>query len=724
MIQLPLAPIPATLATTEWSPLTASQNHASRNGITRRKSWDYVVNLVERECTRDVHYAKGRGGSWNATANSTGHRCNEDTTEVSCLILDSDDDGDPAKLFAALTQQGAAYLAYGSPSWSDTCPKYRMAVPLSAPIDVTTKEGEVKYKAVLLAWRRVCTELAGYTPKSGIAFDSAPSATSNHFYFGHRRPGTDDFRPFWQGQGQAIDADALLALDAANHPPVKSTSASIAGTGNSSYTKDPNSKFIAVSEDFEVKLADGTVCRMVELPRHNVHAICPCPAHAASTKGTGSTHTYNLKGRMCVRCCVCNLTWFLPPVSNTTGKKPPRAPSSDPYADNSGTPAAPTQEDEDAALAEHEAAMATLAEYRLTPEIAPVIAKAESATYSYSPQLHVVAKRLASKAAGLAAGWRSAFMASGLATDTKVRTCPNMTSYAALSLVTGKASILWRPCGRKNCYACGPELLAQEELALLHFPVTAPLKGDTETDGMRVPTGLPLSSREAYLQLVPQGFLKQARDAARKSKVCMASNGDAYLPVSMPSGDWLVWSTAPLWSSARRAKWQEALDADTTPEVAAMRARFSMPVAMPAAEALEIFMPLWRSAATPSPDIDGVDGKPIHLRQTRMEKSAGLTGQLANVLSDSRKGTVAVFPRAKGTQGDETATKAKAVWKSHNVKVRESQTSKEGGLPRSTADRTSANILIQAFDLKVCDPSKLPAYDWLPALDAAIDNEP
>ena len=698
--QLPLAPMPAKLAYTEWHPLSANQKSASRGGVTRRRDWQALVDFVQKEATRDVHYDKGRGGSWALAANKNGHRKVENTTEMSGLMLDSDSDGDPSQLFVALKAQGVAYLAYGSPSWTPTLAKYRLGIPLSKPLAVDTAEGVAKYKRALIALRRVCTKLAGYTTTSpdGIAFDPIPCSPATHYFLGHRRPGTDEFRPVWNNDGLALDVDALLALDAQLHPQPVAPNRS----PGSAYTCKPSSgKAVALPEDFQIVKQDGCTIAFGCLPAKvgNVK----CPQHGGD--GTGTAFGFLLDGRPAIKCRKCDLTFYLRHQESL-----PTGASTDTYADLSGSHREPTEQDIDEALEEHHAALDTLAAYRLAPELAPTIAAAEAATYKYTPELHGLAKKLSKRTGGLAAGWRKDFVLAGLATDTKVRECPNPTAIPMLSLVTAKGAVVYRPCGRKNCYACGPELLAQEELALFEFPVTAPLKGDNETDGKRVPTGLPLASRDQlFLQLVPQGFLATARDSVRKSKLVDAHKGDAYLPVPLACGDWLVVSTVPLWSTARRAKWQEALDSDTTPEVAAMRARFSMPLAIPAKDALAIFRPLWRSAATPSTDIDGVDGKNIHIRQTRMEKSAGLTGQLGNILSDSRKGTVAVFRRNDGVQDEGVATKAKAVWKSHNIKVRETPAQEGQTKPQAiTAARTSADILIQAFDLKVRKPKVKP----------------
>lgn len=165
------------------------------------------VDLLRR---RSTEVAPKRSG-WVAepTLCPTGLRTNAGTRAICAVLLDADEAGPWDETLAALDRIGVARIAYQSGGWTEARPKWRVAVPLAAPLPTPDDAARATWKAVYLA-ARVLVGAVGRLP--GAGFDAATDAPSCPWFLTERRHADDPPREVSFRPGASIDLVKLAMV--------------------------------------------------------------------------------------------------------------------------------------------------------------------------------------------------------------------------------------------------------------------------------------------------------------------------------------------------------------------------------------------------------------------------------------------------------------------------------------------------------------------------------
>jgi len=171
---------------TIFPPKHPSENHVAWGGQLRGGSFYEFVAEVKRQHAGPV-YQKGTGPYVTAATLSDGHRCNASAQALNILFLDCDEGKPWDKFKDFLDFNGYSYCLYETASSTPEKPKWRCALPLKYPVDLSSPERQAD-------WRRDYVTVMSHLEKhTGVEFDPALKAPSQAIYFGNRR--TSDTPP-------------------------------------------------------------------------------------------------------------------------------------------------------------------------------------------------------------------------------------------------------------------------------------------------------------------------------------------------------------------------------------------------------------------------------------------------------------------------------------------------------------------------------------------------
>lgn len=193
-------PVPDKFALMAWpNPYEATR------GLQLSVEWEELVETHKVACREVVE--KHRGHVYSAVRNTSGHRRNRDTVEISLVILDADDVGGYIRLVLWMRQSGLAFIVHESATHQEGKPKFRLLIPLVSPSKVGTEESKARWKGAYQCLRLLLGAIAGLT---GHGFDPACEPVSHPFFFGSRTTEQAPPRKVHWSNGLALDLEALL----------------------------------------------------------------------------------------------------------------------------------------------------------------------------------------------------------------------------------------------------------------------------------------------------------------------------------------------------------------------------------------------------------------------------------------------------------------------------------------------------------------------------------
>lgn len=167
-----------------------------------------LVKVLEQRAAQVV--PKRSGWVLEPTSNKDGRRTNESTEAMHAVFLDADEAGEWDATLAGLDRASLAYLAYQSGGWSPAKPKWRIALPLSAPFDARGESARASWKTAYLMVR-VLVGALGRLPCVG--FDPATDGVACPWFLTERRHVDDPTRKVIFRPGKSLDLVKLaLAL--------------------------------------------------------------------------------------------------------------------------------------------------------------------------------------------------------------------------------------------------------------------------------------------------------------------------------------------------------------------------------------------------------------------------------------------------------------------------------------------------------------------------------
>ena len=174
------------------------------NGRTFDVTCRALVEHLERRA--NVVRTKGEGDFWTPGRSANGRKRDEDCTGVGWLAVDHDAGIAWDRALAALDKAGAAFVAYESPSATETVHKWRLALPLRHEWHPSgdVEQDRHRWKKQLYRTAREALEAA-----TGAAFDPSTDALLNRFYPCTKRTAEQKARRVIWREGIAFDIEAL-----------------------------------------------------------------------------------------------------------------------------------------------------------------------------------------------------------------------------------------------------------------------------------------------------------------------------------------------------------------------------------------------------------------------------------------------------------------------------------------------------------------------------------
>ena len=221
-------------------------------------AWDQLVAKLSTFDTRE----KKSGPCWSPTSYTAGaKRGNAGVEAITVAVLDVDDGTNPETIRAKLDTAGLAYLVHSTFSSTPEHPKYRVVIPLAAPVPVAEWPGVFPRLCVLLTDGH--TDPATKDPARISYLPSAKPGAKTFLQKGEGRPvSLDDLPPAPAEEGRAQPVRVPLQGDGKlphgqHHPYILSLAASLAA------------RLGGVSEDGLVQIVEGTLAPLLDdLPTH------------------------------------------------------------------------------------------------------------------------------------------------------------------------------------------------------------------------------------------------------------------------------------------------------------------------------------------------------------------------------------------------------------------------------------------------------------------------
>jgi len=151
---------------------------------------------------------KGEGLAYAPVTNMDGRRCNASTVAMHMLLLDADGAGDWFQMWNEVTALNLAALLHRTASHTPALPKWRVAIPLSSPVQTSTPRTVLAWRGMYADARTVFGSLAGLR---GPGFDPSTDGPHHPWFPGSRRTPDAGAPEVVLRDGATLDLHALVA---------------------------------------------------------------------------------------------------------------------------------------------------------------------------------------------------------------------------------------------------------------------------------------------------------------------------------------------------------------------------------------------------------------------------------------------------------------------------------------------------------------------------------